>query len=161
VGSLREAGEGFAKLRHLGRGHRHAIALVRIAFKEILVIGLGGPIVHQRQQLGYQDHAADADFWQSSFKGQMFLGDGAFVDRMQALAQSQALDDRTIPRQQRKRTPCTWPEALAACDQDRNRAIAWAYASGGITMTALAQNTGQSVAHIGRIVAAAECLQVK
>jgi len=107
-------------------------------------------------ELVNQNRAGDADFWQSSLKGQVFLGDEAFVGRMQAMVQPQRLDDRAIPKPQRQRIPCTWPEALAACDQDRNRAIAWAYSNGGLTMTALAQNAGLSVAQVSRIVAAAE-----
>lgn len=106
-------------------------------------------LVNQTQQ-------TDADFWQRSLHGQVYLGDEAFMHRMQALAQPQKLDERAIPKAQRKAAPCTWPQALAACDEDRNRAIAWAYRSGGMTMTALAQHAGISIAHVGRIVVKAE-----
>ena len=108
-----------------------------------------------------QGQPADADFWRRELRGQVFLGDEAFVDRMQAMVQPQRLQDRAIPKPQRKAAPRTWSQALAACDKDRNRAIAWAYRSGGMTMTALAQHTGISVAHVSRIVAAAERGEVK
>jgi putative transposase len=108
-----------------------------------------------------QNQPSDDSFWQRALKGQVFLGDDAFVGRMQAMVQPQKLGDRAIPKPQRQGVPRTWSQALAACDQDRNRAIAWAYRSGGMTMTALAQHAEISVAHVSRIVAAAERGEVK
>lgn len=45
--------EGLAKLRHLGRGHRQAITLVWVPFKEVLVILFCRPVIGQRQHFGH------------------------------------------------------------------------------------------------------------
>jgi hypothetical protein len=103
-----------------------------------------------------QNQPGDDSFWQRELKSQIFLGDDAFLGRMQPMVPPQKLDDRAIPKPQCKGVPRTWSLALAACDQNRNRAIAWAYRGGGMTMTALAQHAEISVAHVSRIVAAAE-----
>src|SRR5690606_10870647 len=59
ISGLREFGEGLAELRHLGRRHRHAIALVRVLLEEILVVGLGRPVIAQRLHLGHDGPRVD------------------------------------------------------------------------------------------------------
>jgi REP element-mobilizing transposase RayT len=99
--------------------------------------------------------AADADFWHDGLRAQVYLGDQAFVDRMQALAPAARRAAKDIPRAQRLRG-AGWAEHLARCGGDRNRALAAAYREGGHTMTALAALTGLSVAHVSRLIAASE-----
>ena len=45
--------KGLAKLRHLGCGHRHAIALVRVLGEEVLVVLLGSRIVAAGYHFGH------------------------------------------------------------------------------------------------------------
>lgn len=47
----------FAELGHLGRGHGHAVTLVRVALEEILVVVLGRPVIFERQQLDDDEFA--------------------------------------------------------------------------------------------------------
>lgn len=103
------------------------------------------------------DHARadDATFWQDALRGQVFLGDDAFVQRMQAQAQPQRLAACAIPRAQRK-LPRSWPDILVACGNRRDDALLAAYRNDGITMTALAQHAGLSVSHVSRSIARAE-----
>ena len=112
-------------------------------------------------ELVNQGQARDAGFWQAALQGQVFLGDAAFVQRMQALATPQRLIENTIPKAQRRAAPASWPQAFAACDHERNRALLWAYRQGGMTMTALAQATGLSVQHVSRLIALGERGMVK
>lgn len=97
----------------------------------------------------------DAHFWRDALRHQVFLGDEAFVQRMQALAEPQRLRSATIPKAQRMR-PATWPQILAACQGDRGQALAMAYRQAGMTMTALARTTGLTVSHVSRLIAAGE-----
>ena len=100
---------------------------------------------------------ADATFWQQALRGQVFLGDDAFVQRMQALAPAPGLAAREVPKAQRLRAE-NWEQYLQQSGGQRNHALHAAYREGGMTMTALARETGLSVAHVGRLIAAAEQL---
>ena len=68
----------------------------------------------------------DSSFWQRALRGQMFMGDEAFARRMQARVMLERQSAKGIPRVQRL-LPSTWPECLAACEGDRNRAISIAF----------------------------------
>jgi putative transposase len=96
----------------------------------------------------------DAFFWRGALRGQVFLGDEAFVERMQALAAPQRVADPQIPKAQRYRSR-TWQDCLAQCG-DRSHALHMAYSECGSTMTALAQQAGLSVSHVSRLIAAHE-----
>jgi putative transposase len=100
--------------------------------------------------------AGDTSFWQGALRGQVYLGDEAFMQRMQTLADPQSLRARSIPKAQRQAAPITWPQALAACNNERGPALLMAYREGGMTMTALAKQEGISVTHVGRLIAKAE-----
>ena len=100
---------------------------------------------------------ADASFWQEALRGQVFLGDDAFVQRMQAKAPTPSKAAKEIPKAQRL-LPRTWPQYLAQCDGERDQALYAAYREGGMTMTALAREASLSVAHVGRLIAAVEGL---
>ena len=62
-----------------------------------------------------------ATFWQQAISAQVFLGDAAFVEKMQAQADPKRLSALAIPRGQRG-VPGTWPQFLAASDDQRNSA---------------------------------------
>ena len=84
----------------------------------------------------------DSSFRQRALRGQMFMGDETFARRMQARVMLERQSSaKGIPRVQRL-LPSTWPECLAACEGDRNRAISMAYRQGGFTMSELASLTG-------------------
>ena len=86
----------------------------------------------------------------SQLKGQIFLGDDAFVRRMQSHLKA-GKDDVQIPRAQR-RPP---PPALAEIERrakDRNAAIVAAYATGGYSYQQLADYFRLHFTTVGRIV---------
>ena len=97
----------------------------------------------------------DASFWQEALRGQVFLGDEAFVEAMQAKSALQNRIDKEIPKAQRFRLR-TWQDCLAHCGGDRNRSLHIAYRECGMTMTDLAQQAGLSVSHVSRLIAAQE-----
>lgn len=101
-----------------------------------------------------ETHEEDASFWQEALRGQVFLGDEAFVERMQALAAPRLVADKQIPKAQRY-TLRTWHDCFAQCG-DRSHALHMAYRECGVTMTALAQQAGLSVSHVSRLIAARE-----
>lgn len=90
--------------------------------------------------------------WEEALTGQIYLGDERFVRRMQARAGS--LDDREIPKAQRR------PKARALqwylTQYDRNTAIAIAYLEGGHTQSAIATATGLSVSRVSRLISTHE-----
>ena len=49
-----------AKLGHLGCGHGHAVALMGVACKEVLVVILRWPVIGQRQYFGHDRSAVNA-----------------------------------------------------------------------------------------------------
>jgi len=125
---------------------------------------LGRPVARTRDstqaaaryaELVEQAQPQDATFWQQALQGQVFLGDAAFVESMQAHADPKRLSARAIPRSQRS-APATWPQFLAASRGQRNPALCAAYRSGQFTMTALAEATGLSVTHVSRLIGLGE-----
>lgn len=109
----------------------------------------------QYAELVSKGDLADASFWQSSLRAQVFLGDEAFVERMLALSAPQRVVHREIPKAQRHR-PSNWQDCLARGSGDRDRALLLAYRECGMTMTALAQHVGLSVSHVSRLIASQE-----
>ena len=99
----------------------------------------------------------DASFWQEALRGQVYLGDEAFVERMQARAEPQRVAHKDIPKAQRLR-PLTLQECVTCCNGDRSLALHMACREAGMTMTALAEQTGLSVSHVSRLIAAAEAV---
>jgi putative transposase len=102
-----------------------------------------------------QAQDGDASFWQDGLRGQVFLGDAAFVDRMRAQAAPQRVAHNATPKAQRLRAR-TWQKCLTQCEGERERALLMAYRSCGLTMTALAEQIGLSVSHVSRLIAAQE-----
>ena len=106
----------------------------------------------------YAALVADADgtdvpIWQTGLRQQVFLGDEAFVARMQALASPARRAAVDVPKAQRK-SPCTWQDCLKRVPE-RADALRMAYCQCGITMTELAKELGLSVSRISRLIAAA------
>ena len=87
----------------------------------------------------------------SNLKGQVFLGDEQFVQRMQAHLQPGKDEDVQIPLAQR-RPP---PPPLANIERrapDRNKAIVAAYATGGYSYQQIADYFGMHFTTVGNIV---------
>ena len=90
--------------------------------------------------------------WEKALAGQIFLGNDAFVRKMQAQANSP--NEHEIPRAQRR--SAGRPLQGYFDDPDRDTAIARAYLEGGHTQSAIALATGLSVSRISRLIAAHE-----
>lgn len=101
------------------------------------------------------EQAQDESFWRQALRGQVYLGDAAFVQRMQALAANESRSSREIPRAQRM-SGRGWQECLDACGGDRNHALLMGYREAGMTMGALATQAGLSVSHVSRLIARSE-----
>lgn len=81
----------------------------------------------------------------------MYLGDEAFVVRMQALASDRAVSDQEIPRAQRAspKTLQDWLNELPS----RDAAILAAHRQSHLSLSAIARALGLSVSRVSRIVA--------
>jgi putative transposase len=117
------------------------------------------PRARQRAVAAYagwvgQARLDDSTFWTDGLRGQVFLGDAKFVERMQAQAQPARLGAPGIPRQQRVQAG-DWQHYLAQCQNQRDLALLQAY-RGGLTMTALATASGLSISHVSRLIARGE-----
>jgi putative transposase len=102
-----------------------------------------------------QGCASDTSFWGGALRNQIYLGDEAFVERMQAQATIPIKGAGDIPKIQRKQAR-TWQACLAACNGQRDLALATAYRQHGMTMTWLAEQSGLSVSHVSRLIAGIE-----
>ena len=96
-----------------------------------------------------RDFRTAASPW-GNLKGQKFLGDEQFVNRMQAHIQS-SKDDVQIPLAQRR----PMPPPLAEIEKrlpERDTAIVAAYATGGYSYQQIAHYFGVHFTTVGRIV---------
>ena len=89
------------------------------------------------------------NIWQG-LRQQIYLGDEAFVKRMQAKAEV-AGDTLSVPQAQRRPPPAPLSE-IAARRGGRNAAIVAAYATGGYSYREIAEYFGVLLATVGRIV---------
>jgi len=87
----------------------------------------------------------------SNLKGQVYLGDAHFVQRMQACMQADKRDDIQIPAAQRRPPERTLQEIEQAA-QGRNAAIVMAYATGAYSYQQIARYFGVHFTTVGRIV---------
>jgi len=85
-------------------------------------------------------------------RNQIFLGDEAFVERMQTKAQVDG-DTLTVPQLQR-RPPAQPLEVIATKNEGRNAAIVAAYATGAYSYREIAEYFGVHLSTVGRIVRA-------
>jgi len=83
----------------------------------------------------------------------VYLGDDAFVQRMQAQAGALALQCAQVPLRQCS-DPTTLGGWLAACDS-RDQAVWMAHQRSGMTLTAIAAELGLSVGRVSQLVARA------
>jgi len=108
------------------------------------------------------EEAGDVDFWATHLRGQIYLGDEDFAERMRARAEPQARQSREVPVRQRitaARGPATWDTWdawLQAHDGSRAQALHAAYRAGWKTMPGLAAACGLSVGHVSRLIRGVE-----
>ena len=107
------------------------------------------------------DGSGAPSLWETALRQQIYLGDEAFVARMQARAEPQRKASPAVPKAQRRAPPSaplprTWAQWLKTSGGSRNEALARAYREGGLTMTRLAEQSGLSLSHVSRLIAAAE-----
>ncbi len=100
--------------------------------------------------------ARDAPLWQGALRQQIYLGEKAFVERMQARATAQRLSVPEVPRTQRT-TPQMQVQMQTllkwlALRNSREVALHRTYREVGLTMTAMARDLGLSVARVSQLV---------
>jgi putative transposase len=91
--------------------------------------------------------------WPDHLRQQMYLGDEAFVLRMQALAADRAVSDKEIPKAQRAspKTLQDWLDTMPS----RDEAIVAAHRYSRLSMSEMARALGLSVSRVSRILAKA------
>ena len=87
----------------------------------------------------------------AGLKGQVFLGDGQFVQRMQANMRADAREDVQIPVAQRRPLPASLQEIERGA-ANRNEAIVTAYATGAYSYQQIADHFGMHFTTVGGIV---------
>ena len=92
--------------------------------------------------------------WDQALRQQIYLGDEAFVERMQARAEPLRRKASEVPRAQR-RSSGDLDRFLRASDT-RAEALRRAHVEGGMTMSAIAGRLGLSVSRVSRLIARAE-----
>ena len=107
-----------------------------------------------RRYAALVDAGRDVRLWDQALRQQIYLGDEAFVERMQALADPQQIAARDVPRLQRSK-PFTLGKWLSTTE-DRGEALLRAHTQSGISMTAIADEMGLSVSYVSRLIARAE-----
>lgn len=99
----------------------------------------------------------ESDLWARGLRRQIYLGDDAFVERMQAQAKALRLSSSSVSKQQRLK-----PREIAgwiASAGSRDQGIFDAFTQGGHSMTAIAKATGLSVSRVSRVIGAVESAQ--
>ena len=109
---------------------------------------------HRRACRLYADlvaSAPDLQVWPDGLRQQIYLGDEAFVARMQEKIQASARESREIPKSQ-SRVNKSLGEWLAQA-QTREEGLFLAHAEGGLSMTAIGRELGLSVSRVSRLIA--------
>jgi putative transposase len=122
----------------------------------LAVDGLLAQFAGQRQlaQTRYAKFVAEgvnADSPWEHLKGQVFLGDDRFVQRMQVCLAAEHRDDVQIPLTQRRPPPPPLHQ-IESDAPDRNEAIVTAYATGAYSYQELADYFGIHFTTVGRVV---------
>jgi AraC-like DNA-binding protein len=110
--------------------------------------------LYQRAGQAYVDLVAagkDVALWPDHLRQQMYLGDEAFVLRMQALASDRAVSNKEIPKAQRA-SPKTLQDWLGLMP-NRDEAIVAAHQHSRLSMSDIARALGLSVSRVSRIIA--------
>jgi REP element-mobilizing transposase RayT len=111
---------------------------------------------HRRAAQRYARMVAEArgeSLWHEALRGQIYLGDEAFVERMQQHAEPPRVP-KDIPRAQRRsmKNLEQWLREAGT----REEALFLAHTRSGLTMTAIAEALGLSVSRVSRLIAKAE-----
>ena len=109
----------------------------------------------RRAQAAYADLVAtarDVPLWEQGLRQQIYLGDEAFVERMQAMCVMPSAG--SVPRAQRSRS--TSLAAWLNAGPTREEAYRRAHVDSGLTMTIIAREEGISVARVSQLIAKAE-----
>ena len=96
----------------------------------------------------------DVRLWDQALSHQVFLGDDAFVARMQALMAPAQTAAPAIPMRQRA-VPKSLSDWLRDCG-NRDEALWLAYTRSGLRMSAMADELGLSVARVSQLIAKVE-----
>ncbi len=112
-----------------------------------------------RQYANLVTAALETPLWDTALRQQIYLGDEAFVERMQSRATPSRIAAREVPKPQRsKARPLQhWLDACAS----REEALRQAYTDGGFSMTAMAKELGLSVSRVSRLIGRAEKLRAE
>ena len=92
----------------------------------------------------------DARLWERALRQDIYLGDDAFVRRVQRRAHAAALASRDVPEKQRRSPRSTLIHD--AVSTTRDEAIGRAYREDGMSMTAIARSVGLSVSQVSRVI---------
>jgi len=92
----------------------------------------------------------DVRLWDDALKGQIYLGDEAFMARMQAVLTPAQVMASDIPSVQRRLQPMNLAHFFN--QYPRNEAIVRAHVAGGYSMSVIAREAGISVSRVSRIV---------
>ncbi|KQV92860.1 transposase [Rhizobacter sp. Root1221] len=112
---------------------------------------------HHHASRLYADLVAAAHgvrLWDEALRQQIYLGDDAFIARMQAMADQRQRASKEIPAPQRG-APTTFRQWLARSDSV-GQALLRAYTESRLSMSQLAQETNLSVSRVSRLIAEAE-----
>jgi REP element-mobilizing transposase RayT len=98
--------------------------------------------------------APRTSLWDSALNQQIFLGDQAFIERMQQLVLPKRAVSGEVPKVQRSkvRSFAQWLNSTGS----REEALFKAYMESGLSMTALANELGLSVSRVSRLIAGEE-----
>src|SRR5699024_7543248 len=95
------------------------------------------------------DGMGEPALW-AGLRQQVYLGDDAFVERVQAQMKIRG-DELSVPKRQR-RAPAASLDEIARQHPERNNAIEAAYATGAYSYDAIAAYHGVHPATVGRVV---------
>lgn len=99
--------------------------------------------------------AFDGDkFWDATLRHQIYLGDEAFVARMQAMAGGAR--SRPAAKSGKARNGKVGVAQWIKDSDSREQGLLRAYTEGGLSMTAMADGLGLSVSRVSRLIARAE-----
>lgn len=101
---------------------------------------------------GFVAQGKGVKLWDDALRGQIYLGDEAFMKRMQGRISGKP--GREVPRAQQR--PEARPLTYYFAKHERDKAILLAYREGGHTQTAIAAAVGLSLSRVSRLIAGME-----
>jgi REP element-mobilizing transposase RayT len=88
--------------------------------------------------------------WKRGLRQEIYLGDEAFIEEVQARISREQAATPEIPRAQRRK-PTTLAQWIAS-DTSRTEILRRAHAQGGLTMTEMARELNRSIAWVSRLI---------